>query len=36
MSDLQAHVVTAWHQNSEPESCAVWVSHRQINCHCKN
>ena len=29
-------LITAWHQNSEPSSCAVWVSHRQINCHCKN
>jgi len=26
---------TAWHQNSEPGSCAVWVLYRQINCYCK-
>jgi len=26
---------TAWHQNSEPGSSAVWVSYRQINCYCK-
>jgi len=25
-------LITAWIQNSEPGSCAVWVSYRQINC----
>jgi len=29
-------LTTAWHQNSEPGSCAVWVSYWQINCHCNN
>ena len=32
MSELQA----AWHRKCEPGSCAVWISPRQINCHCKN
>jgi len=26
---------TAWHQNSEHDSCAVWVSYWQKNCYCK-
>jgi len=29
------NLITAWHQNSEPGSCAVRVSYRLINCHCK-
>jgi len=29
-------LTTAWHQYREPGSCAVWVSYRKINCHCKN
>jgi len=29
------NLITAWHQNSEPSSGAVWVSYRIINCHCK-
>jgi len=28
--------ITAWHCNCEPDSCAVWVSYRQKNCHCKS
>jgi len=32
MSELQGHHC----MTSEPGSCAVWVSCRQINCHCKN
>jgi len=27
---------SACYQNSEPDSCAVWVSYRQTNCRCKN
>jgi len=33
-SGLQAFA--AWQQNSEPGWSAVWVLHREINCHCKN
>jgi len=33
---VNCKIITAWHQNSEPGSCAVWVSYRQINSHCKN
>jgi len=29
-------LITAWHQNSEPDSFVVEVSYRQTNCHCKN
>jgi len=29
MSELQAQLITAWHYNCEPDSCAVWVSYRQ-------
>ena len=29
-------LITAWHQNFEPGSCALWMSYRQINCHRKN
>jgi len=32
---LQAELSTAWHQNNEPTSWAMWVSYRQINCYCK-
>jgi len=28
-------LISVWHQNNEPDSCAAWVSYRQINCHCK-
>ena len=27
---------SACYQNSEPDSCAVWVSYRQTNCHCND
>jgi len=33
-SELQAHHCITY--NREPDSCAVWVSYRQNNCHCKN
>jgi len=32
---VSCNLTTAWHQNSEPGSCAVWVSYHKINCHCK-
>jgi len=34
MSELQARRCVI--QSCEPGSCTVWVSCRQINCHCKN
>ena len=33
---VNCKLITACYQNSETDSCAVWLSHRQINCHCKN
>jgi len=27
---VNCKLITAWHQNSEPDSCAVWLSYRQI------
>ena len=33
---VNGKLMTACHQNSETDSCAVWVSCRQKNCHCKN
>jgi len=33
---VNCKLITACYQNSEPDSCAVWVSYRQTNCHCKN
>jgi len=33
---VNSKLTTAGHQKSEPGSYAVWVSYRQISCHCKN
>ena len=33
--DFKFKLISAWHQNSEPESFAAWVLYRQIYCHCK-
>ena len=33
---VNCKLITVCYQNSEPDSCAVWVSCRQANCHCKN
>ena len=33
---VNCKLITACYQNSEPDSCALWVSYRQTNCHCKN
>ena len=33
---VNCKLITTCSQNSEPDSCAVWVSYRQTNCHCKN
>jgi len=33
---LNCKRITAWGQNSEPCSCTVWVSYKQMNCQCKN
>ena len=33
---VNCKLITACYQNSEPDSCAVWVSYRQTNCQCKN
>jgi len=35
-SELQACHCMWWLHKCEHCSCAVWVSYRQINCHCKN
>ena len=35
-AQVHCKLLTARNQNSEPGSCAVWVSYRTINCHCKN
>ena len=29
-------LITAWYQNSEFGSCAVWVPYQKMNCRCKN
>jgi len=33
---VNCKLITAWHCNCELDSCAVWASYRQKNCHCKN
>jgi len=33
---VNCKLITACYQNSESDSCAVWVSYRQTHCHCKN
>ena len=33
---VNSKLITICYQNSEPDSCAVWVSYRQTYCHCKN
>jgi len=36
MTWVNCKLITAWHYNCEPESCAAWVSYRQKSCQCKN
>jgi len=33
---VNCELITEQHQESEPASCALWVSCRQTKCQCKN
>jgi len=33
---VNCKLTTVWHWNSELDYCAVWVSYRKVQWHCKN